>query len=223
MKLIPAIDLKNNKVVLPAGSNRYDYKEISSTLAPSSNPINFIKYLLSIYDFNTIYLADLDSIENFNYKNNLIASILKEFKKNNFIIDNGVRKYSQIKLFNSSNYKQIIATESFEEYSLLIKKDFNDYILSVDYCNNKIISKNKNYKLLNPAKIICMNMDSIGKKDGPNYSNLKLTKKLYPKSKIIVSGGIRNNDDLKKIKEFNCTEVILLSSIINKNIVYSDL
>ena len=223
MKLIPAIDLKNNKVVLPTGSSRNDYNEISNTLSPSSNPIDFIKYLQSIYNFNTIYLADLDSIENFNYKNNLISDILNEFKNNNFIIDNGVIKYSQIRLFDYLNYKQIIATETYEEYDLLIKEKSNDYILSVDYSKNEIISKNENYKLLTPKKVICMNMDSIGKGYGPNYFNLKLTKKLYPKSKIIVSGGIRNNNDLKKIKKFSCSEVILLSSIINKNIIYSDL
>jgi phosphoribosylformimino-5-aminoimidazole carboxamide ribonucleotide (ProFAR) isomerase len=68
-----------------------------------------------------------------------------------------------------------------------------------------------------------MNIDSIGKNNGPNYLNINLTKKLYPSSKIVVSGGIRDNKDIKKIKKFNCSEVILLSSIIKKNIVYSDL
>ena len=223
MELIPAIDLKNNKVVLPTGNSRYDYKEISNLLSPSSHPIDFIEYLLSIYDFNTIYLADLDSIDNFNNKNNLISNILKKFIKNNFIIDNGVRKYSQIKLYNFTNYKQIIATETFEEYNLLIKNSFNNYILSLDYRNNNIISKNKDYKLLNPKKVICMNIDSIGKNNGPNYLNINLTKKLYPSSKIVVSGGIRDNKDIKRIKKFNCSEVILLSSIIKKNIIYSDL
>ena len=65
MKLIPAIDLKNNKVVTAMQGKKRNYSEISKKLSPSSDPLAFIQYLLSIHHFNTIYLADLDSIVNF--------------------------------------------------------------------------------------------------------------------------------------------------------------
>ena len=47
MKLIPAIDLKNNKVVIPYGNSRSDYKEIPKDKSPTSDPIKFIDFLLS--------------------------------------------------------------------------------------------------------------------------------------------------------------------------------
>ena len=37
MKLIPAIDLKNNKVVIPYGNSRSDYKEIPKDKSPTSD------------------------------------------------------------------------------------------------------------------------------------------------------------------------------------------
>ena len=65
MKLIPALDLKNHKIVTSSSGNKREYQEISSKLAPSADPLRFLEYILSLHDFNTIYLADLDSIEEF--------------------------------------------------------------------------------------------------------------------------------------------------------------
>ena len=113
MKLIPAIDLKNNKVVFASGGDRNYYKKPSTDLSPTSDPIKFIEYLISLYNFNTIYLADLDSIKKYDAKNYFIDTLLCKYKNINFIIDNGVRDFTHINRFKSKNYTQIIATESF--------------------------------------------------------------------------------------------------------------
>ena len=69
MKLIPAIDLKNNKVVISTKGKNREYKLIPADSSPTSDPIEFIEYILSLNDFNTIYLADTNNLtEN---KNNL--------------------------------------------------------------------------------------------------------------------------------------------------------
>ena len=101
MKLIPAIDLKNNKVVIPYGNSRSDYKEIPKDKSPTSDPIKFIDFLLSIYNFSTIYIADLDSIESFTENNGLINEILckynnLKFNKIYFIISLNFKIYIKI-------------------------------------------------------------------------------------------------------------------------------
>ena len=101
MKLIPAIDLKDNKVVMASGGNRNKYKSLPTHLSPTSDPIKFIDYLISIYNFNTIYLADLDSIEKYDVNSKLIDSILVRYKNIDFIIDNGIRKFSHINKYKS--------------------------------------------------------------------------------------------------------------------------
>ena len=80
MKLIPAIDLKNNKFILASGGDRNYYKTLPADLSPTSDPIKFIDYLISIYDFNTIYLADLDSIRKYDANSKLIDEILCKYK-----------------------------------------------------------------------------------------------------------------------------------------------
>ena len=223
MKLIPAIDLKDNKVVLASGGNRNNYKPLTTYLSPTSDPIKFIDYLISIHNFNTIYLADLDSIEKYSANSKLIDSILKRYKNIRFIIDNGVREFSQINRYKSENYIQIIATESYKDYKSLLNKKFNSYILSLDHSEGKVLSKNKDYMLINPKKVISMSLNNIGSNQGPNKDNLITTKNIYPLSNIIVSGGIRNNDDIEKLKKEEIKEVILLTAILKKNILYNNL
>tara|TARA_B100000401_G_scaffold255041_1_gene173267 strand:+ start:561 stop:1229 length:669 start_codon:yes stop_codon:yes gene_type:complete len=219
MKLIPAIDLKNNKVVIPYGNSRSDYKEIPKDKSPTSDPIKFIDFLLSIYNFNTIYIADLDSIESFKENNGLIKEILCKFNNLEFIIDNGARKFSQIN-FIDKNMTQIIGTETFVEYEKLHKSNFKNFILSLDIKDGNVLCKNSNYNLLSPAKTICMNLDNIGKDYGINKINIKKIHNLYTNTEIIYSGGIRNHKDVLELKNFGINEVILLSSILDKKIDY---
>ena len=219
MKLIPAIDLKNNKVVIPYGNSRSDYKEIPKDKSPTSDPIKFIDFLLSIYNFSTIYIADLDSIESFTENNGLIKEILSKFNNLKFIIDNGARKFSQIN-FIDNNMTQIIGTETFVEYEKLHKSNFKNFILSLDIKDGNVLCKNSNYNLLSPAKTICMNLDNIGKDYGINKNNIKKIHNLYSNTEIIYSGGIRNHKDVLELKNFGINEVILLSSILDKKIDY---
>ena len=219
MKLIPAIDLKNDKVVIPYGNSRSDYKEIPKDKSPTSNPIKFIDFLLSIYNFSTIYIADLDSINNFSEDNGLLKEILCKFNNLKFIVDNGVRKFSQIS-FIDNNMTQIIGTETFYEYEKLHKSNFNNFILSLDIKDDNILCKNSNYDLLSPVKTICMNLDNIGKNHGINRINIEKIHNLYTNAEIIYSGGIRNHKDVLELENLGVNEVILLSSILNKKINY---
>ena len=223
MKLIPAIDIKNGKVVKPNGGNRESYSVINQNYSPSSDPLKFIEYLLTQNNFNTIYIADLDSIENFNKNNIVLNKILKKYSKIKFLVDNGVEKSKYLNRINLANFIQIIATETFEDYDILKKNNFKDYILSLDFKSKKIISRNDGFKDISPHKIICMNLDNISKNTGINNDNINLAKRIYPNSKIIFSGGIKNNKDIYELKKNKIEEVILMTAILKKNIDYKKL
>ena len=220
MKLIPAIDLKNNKVVISTKGKNREYKLIPADLSPTSDPIEFIEYILSLNDFNTIYLADLDSIANFKVNNDIIENILLEHSNINFMVDNGVRLFSEINQYKNSNFIQVIATETFVEYSKIINNNYNDYILSADFVNGKLYSKNCGYKTIKPNKVIAMDIDNIGKKSGANINNVKKIKKIYPYSSIILSGGIGSNDDIMTAKANKISEIMLLTALLEDNIIY---
>jgi len=218
MKLIPAIDLKNNKVVLATGEKRCNYQEIPISLSPSSDPIDFIKYLSTLCNFNTIYIADLDSISKFSKKNIQINNILDKYKDINFMIDNGVSKMADLNIYNKKNFKQIISTESFKDFNNLKLSGYDNFILSADIAKGEIIFKDFNYTKIYPNKVICMNLDNIGCNTGINENNIELIKNLFPQSKIIISGGIRDNEDIKRVKNMGYDEIILLTAILTKRV-----
>ena len=95
MKLIPAIDLKNNKVVTSTKGKNREYKQISADLSPTSEPIEFIEHILSLNDFNTIYLADLDSIANFKANNDIINDVYTSY-------DLSLNSKYKVKIFNQT-------------------------------------------------------------------------------------------------------------------------
>jgi phosphoribosylformimino-5-aminoimidazole carboxamide ribonucleotide (ProFAR) isomerase len=68
-----------------------------------------------------------------------------------------------------------------------------------------------------------MNLDNVGGKTGINYNNIRLINNIYPDAEIIISGGIANTVDILEAKENNCSEIILLTAILEKNIIYSKL
>ena len=220
MKLIPAIDLKNNKVVISTKGKNREYKPIPADLSPTSDPIEFIEYILSLNDFNTIYLADLDSIANFKVNNDIIENILLEHSNINFMVDNGVRLFSEINQYKNSNFIQVIATETFVEYSKIINNNYNDYILSADFVNGKLYSKNCGYKTIKPNKVIVMDIDNIGKKSGANIKNVTKIKRIFPYASIILSGGIGCNDDIMTAKANKISEIMLLTALLEDNITY---
>ena len=93
-----------------------------------------------------------------------------------------------------------------------------DYILSADFMNNEILQINAKYKYLKPKKVISMNLDCIGEKKGINIKNLNSLREIYPLSNIVVSGGIRGNEDFHEAIKNGVTEIILLTAILEKNI-----
>ncbi|MEW8382346.1 MAG: nickel transporter, partial [Candidatus Thiodiazotropha taylori] len=62
MKLIPVIDLMNGIVVRAIRGQRQSYLPSSTPLCQSSQPEAVISALLSLYPFDTLYIADLDAI-----------------------------------------------------------------------------------------------------------------------------------------------------------------
>ena len=94
-------------------------------------------------------------------------------------------------------------------------------ILSLDFSNNKVVTLDLDYTLLKPKKIICMSLDNIGKQCGPNYNDISISQKQYPGAEVIVSGGIKNNNDIVSLKEHGLKEVILLTSILENKIDFN--
>src|ERR1700728_4537920 len=58
LQVIPVIDLMDGEVVHARRGHRGSYGRLESPLSPTSDPVDVIRGLLSVYPFPTLYVAD---------------------------------------------------------------------------------------------------------------------------------------------------------------------
>ena len=63
MQAIPVIDLMGGLVVRARMGDRASYRPLRSPLSPTSDAVDVVRGLLSVYPFPTLYVADLDAIQ----------------------------------------------------------------------------------------------------------------------------------------------------------------
>ncbi len=109
MKIIPVIDLKNGYVVHAKRGQRENYQPIQSHLCKQADIFSVIEHFLSLYAFDTFYIADLDAITFSGNNQKLIEKTLAHFPKKQFWIDTGYQKIHDF----PENYLPVLGSECF--------------------------------------------------------------------------------------------------------------
>ena len=89
MNIIPVIDYLNGNVVLAKKGDRNEYMPVTSVLSSKSDINSIMSGILSLAEFKTIYIADLDGIENQQANLSLWSNISTQFPDIDFWIDLG--------------------------------------------------------------------------------------------------------------------------------------
>src|SRR5438105_11015115 len=90
MQIIPVLDLKDRTVVRAQMVERDRYRPIETPLAPSSDPVDVARGLLSVHPFQTLYIADLDAIEGRGDNEAAIGQLRRAFPQLSLWVDNGI-------------------------------------------------------------------------------------------------------------------------------------
>ena len=227
MKIIPVIDIKNHIAVAAIKGERNKYKPLKSIISKSPDPLKVAESYKNS-GFSEVYIADLDAI--LNSKPNL-----ETIRKINEIIpvtaDIGVKTLQDIKLLKNTNIEIVIGTETLPSFDFLTElNELNhSFILSIDIKNNKLINNlNLNLdefieKIIDKKidKIIILDLSKVGTAAGPN---IELCKKLIAKlknKKIIYGGGVKNEDDIKKLRKCNLYGILVGNAIHSGNLNFN--
>ena len=89
MRVIPVIDLMHGQVVRARMGDRASYRPLESPLSPTSDAVDVVRGLLSVYPFPTLYVADLDAIQSHGDNVQTLRHIRDEFPALQVWIDNG--------------------------------------------------------------------------------------------------------------------------------------
>ena len=234
MILIPAIDIKDKKCV------RLYKGDYSKQTVYSDNPIEVSKKWIS-EGAKLIHLVDLDGALEGSTKN---FEIIKEIVKNNsceFQVGGGIRSIETIEKYLSIGVKRVIlGTAVFTDETFLEKacELFGDKIaVGLDIKDGKIAIRGWNTKIDMSMESVLMNFKNIGvsmiiltsvDRDGTleGFNEILINDYLkFSKIPIIISGGIRDSEDLKKISDINSSSifgVILGKSLYEKTLNLSE-
>ena len=216
MNIIPVIDLKDGLVVAAQQGQREHYLPINSRLCRSSRTEDVIDSYLSIYPFKNIYIADLNSITGKGTNEKLIKLMINKYPDIEFWVDSG-KSITSLATLIAVNYRPIIGSENQHSTSKFnIKHNFNNHILSLDFFPEQ--GYRGPLELLNnsnlwPEDIIIMTLDKVGKKSGPDFERLKCFQQKAADKNFIAAGGIRNLEDLMRLKNMGINHALVASAL----------
>lgn len=216
MKIIPVIDIKNGQVVRAVKGERSAYRPVKSKLCTSSNPVDVVSAFIKIISAETIYIADLDSLENNGNNYATINHLIKKFPDQTFWVDAGFHSQKQI-----NHWKRIprlipvIGTESHSDLISITPLLDDKIILSLDFKNNQLLGPGEllKFSALWPEKVIIMMLDVLGSDTGPDLLLIDQIQKLKPQTHFFAAGGIRNDTDIEKLITKQITGVLIASAL----------
>lgn len=221
MKIIPVIDYQRGNVVLAQKGNRNEYQVISSVLCEESDLISIIDGILTLAAFKTIYIADLDCIENHRLDNkSLWSQLCSHYPDIEFWIDlgNAAESWQQL-MSNTINARPVIGTESYSDsnqltHTLNVISAFNP-LLSVDIKSAKILGPANLLLEFNawPDEIIILSLSQVGSDCGPDINSIQSIRKYLSGHTLHYGGGIRDTDDIKLLDSLGIHSVMLANSL----------
>lgn len=232
MKIIPAIDIKNNKCVrLYKGQME---KETIYFENPLDAATNFQKN-----GFSRLHIVDLDgaiqgSLENIN--------VLKNIKENtDFIIQygGGIRSYEKAKKILDLGIDYIIIGTMAIQSPDILEKISNDYpgkvIVSLDVNEESVAISGwkedskvsifdaiENLMTIGIDTFLITDISKDGTLEGPNIKLYEKINSLYDLN-LIASGGVGSKSDLDALKKINIQNVIVGKALYEKKVALKEL
>jgi len=220
MKIIPVIDYQQGNVVLAQLGNRESYQPISSVLCDKTDISSVIEGILTLAEFKTIYIADLDCIEKNQLDSTLWPSLCSKHPDVEFWIDLGnINQYWDQTMSNVSNARPVIGSETHTSLASLNASvaTLNEYqpLLSIDIKQNKILGPEQLLSEFNrwPAEVIILSLSHVGSNNGPDFNSIETIAKHLHHQNIFYGGGTRDSQDIMLLEKLDIKGVLVANSL----------
>ncbi|MGZ8136538.1 MAG: HisA/HisF-related TIM barrel protein [Methylococcaceae bacterium] len=212
MKIIPVIDLKDGAVVHAKHGNREHYQPIHTPLCQSSDIYQVIEAFLTLYDFDTFYIADLNAITRQGNHDALISDVLARFPNILFWVDRGYQIYQK----QPDNFIPVLGSECYTNETIAEFGSFDKhFILSLDYSFNQKLGADRLFSDSDswPETVIIMTLARVGSNQGVDLDKLAGFCRQYPQNNFVAAGGIRHCDDLKALQQIGIQQALVASAL----------
>jgi len=220
MRIIPAIDLIDGKCVRLTQGN-YHQKTIYH-----ENPLEMAKFFED-NGFKYLHLVDLEGAKNqrvIHYK--VLEAICTHTQ---LLVDfsGGIKTHEDLKkVLNSGANQACIGSLAAKNPVLftewLLEFGQNKIVLSADFQEDKILIQGwlektewnlldylQQFISFNLKYVICTDISKDGTLNGPNFEVYRNIIKCFQNLKLIASGGVHDETDIKTLHEIGCDGVII--------------
>jgi len=217
MQIIPVLDLKNGTVVRAQLGERDRYRPIATPLAPSSDPLDVARGLLSVYPFQTLYIADLDAIEGRGNNEDALARLRQTFPHVSLWVDNGIADPADASAWlASTNHCLVLGSETQRDPTLVRKlSDHDRVVLSLDFRGAQFAGP---ADLLDdtsawPRRLIVMTLARVGSSAGPDTGRIADICARAPGRLVYAAGGVRDASDLAALQQQGVAGALVATSL----------
>jgi phosphoribosylformimino-5-aminoimidazole carboxamide ribotide isomerase len=216
LDIIPVIDLRRGLVVRAVMGQRELYRPIETPLSRTADPEDVVIGLLTLHDFASIYIADLDAIEGTGDNTDVVMRLRMRFAHLDIWTDNGVATQDEVQAWLGDNRGTLVLGSESQGSGALVRsfKDDPRLVLSLDFRESAFQGP---AELLDPAhwpeRVIAMTLARVGGASGPDFGRLAKLRGLGSRHGIYAAGGVRGREDLLRLAEMGVKGVLVASAL----------
>ena len=216
------IDLKDGLVVAARQGQRHLYQPVATPLCLEPELAAVTRSYLSVFPFQTFYLADLNAIAGAGNNHHLIAQMLATWPDLNLWIDSGLQPFAvPHRATSARRVRHVLGTETgltFEQLEYYTRE--SDCILSLDYHGRELLGSPE---LLEqparlPQRVIIMSLQRVGSHAGPDLEHVRSLADRLPGKQVYAAGGVRNPEDLRQLAARGVHGALLATALHDKTI-----
>jgi phosphoribosylformimino-5-aminoimidazole carboxamide ribotide isomerase len=227
MQVIPVIDLKGGAVVHARMGQRALYRPIETPLARGSNPVDVVGGLLSVYPFRTLYVADLDAIEEAGDNRAALQRVKQAFPQITLWVDSGIADLDSAADWLQQGFGHlVIGSETQRDAALAYRLAENaKVVLSLDFSGPHFLGPPALLAQSDawPQRVIAMTLDRVGSHAGPDLVRLRAVRAAAKTRDVYAAGGVRDAADLRALAQAQIAGALVASSLHDGRITAADL
>lgn len=219
MQVVPVIDIRNGAVVRARAGRRADYQPIMTPLAATAAPLDVVAGLRRRFDFDALYVADLDAIERRGDNRGAVAEIAAAHPALRLWLDAGAGEAPA-----RDNIEGVIGSESLRDAEAFNARN-PDTLLSLDFDaagfrGPRAVLENA---ALWPSRVIVMTLARVGVDAGPDFSTVAEIIARAGARRVYAAGGVRGAADLARLRDMGCAGALVASALHDGRLSPADL